>query len=300
MNLKQLEVFVRVAETKNFSVTARQLFLTQPTVSAHIASLEKELNTCLLVRNTKGVTMSENGKTLYSYAEQMLELENKIKEQFGVTGRRSGSVLRIAASTVPSQYLLPEIMTDFHQKYPNERLTVFETDSEKVVDMILSHKADVGFTGTVIEKGSCRYIPFFEDELVVITPANEHFCSKSEHEMAEWIADEPMILREDGSGTRKEAEKVLACMGIDADRLKIAAIMENQETIKRSVAGGMGISLISALAVEEEVQWGRLLAFSLRSYGGMRNINVVYDAGHPNLPSADKLIKNVKAMYGID
>ena len=89
---------MRVAETKNFSVTARQLFLTQPTVSAHIASLEKELDTYLLVRNTKGVTMSENGKTLY-YAEQMLELENKIKEQFGVTGRRSGSVLRIAAST---------------------------------------------------------------------------------------------------------------------------------------------------------------------------------------------------------
>lgn len=227
MLLKRLKVSDKkhrdVWQRQKIFCDGTQLFLTQPTVSAHIASLEKELNTCLLVRNTKGVTLSENGKTLYSYAEQMLELENKIKEQFGVTGRRSGSVLRIAASTVPSQYLLPEIMTDFHQKYPNERLTVFETDSEKV----------------------------------------------------------------------------LACMGIDADRLKIAAIMENQKTIKRSVAGGMGISLISALTVEE-VQWGRLLAFSLRSYGGMRNINVVYDAGHPNLPSADKLIKNVKAMYGID
>ena len=77
MNLKQLEAFAGVAETKSFSLTAKQLFLTQPTVSAHIASLEKELNTCLFVRSTKGVALSEDGKELYAYAEQMLELEKK-------------------------------------------------------------------------------------------------------------------------------------------------------------------------------------------------------------------------------
>ena len=79
MNLKQLEAFVRVAETKSFSAAAKQLYLTQPTVSAHIASLERELNTCLLVRNTKDVALSESGKELYAYAEQMLELEQKIR-----------------------------------------------------------------------------------------------------------------------------------------------------------------------------------------------------------------------------
>ena len=78
MNLKQLEAFVKVAETKSFSAAARQLYLTQPTVSAHIASLEKELNACLLVRSTKGVALSEAGKELYAYAEQMLELEQKV------------------------------------------------------------------------------------------------------------------------------------------------------------------------------------------------------------------------------
>ncbi len=297
MNLKQLEAFVRVAETKNFSTAAKMLFLTQPTVSAHISSLERELNTCLLVRNTKGVALSEAGKELYAYAEQMLELEQKIRERFGLTGRQSGSVLRIAASTIPAQYLLPDIMARFRKEYPEEQLKLFETDSSGVVDMILSHKADVGFTGTVLEKGSCTYIPFYQDELVILTPAAGKYRARKDADIASWILEEPVILREEGSGTRKEALRLLAQTGIDITKLNVAAMMENQETIKRSVGSGMGISILSKLAAREEINSGKLLAFPLGETGGKRNINVVYDAGYPSLPAADRFIKTVKQMY---
>ena len=297
MNLKQLEAFVRVAETKSFSTAAKMLFLTQPTVSAHIASLERELNTCLLIRNTKGVALSDAGKELYAYAEQMLELEQKIRERFGLTGRQSGSVLRIAASTIPSQYLLPDIMARFRKEYPEEQLKLFETDSSGVVEMILSHKADVGFTGTVLEKGSCTYIPFYQDELVILTPAAERYRARKDADIASWIPEEPVILREEGSGTRKEALRLLAQTGIDITRLNVAAMMENQETIKRSVSSGMGISILSKLAAREEIDSGKLLAFPLGETGGKRDINVVYDAGYPSLPAADKFIKTVKQMY---
>ena len=297
MNLKQLEAFVRVAETKSFSTAAKMLFLTQPTVSAHIASLERELNTCLLIRNTKGVALSEAGKELYAYAEQMLELEQKIRERFGLTGRQSGSVLRIAASTIPSQYLLPDIMARFRKEYPEEQLKLFETDSSGVVEMILSHKADVGFTGTVLERGSCTYIPFYQDELVILTPAAERYRARKNADIASWIPEEPVILREEGSGTRKEALRLLAQTGIDITRLNVAAMMENQETIKRSVSSGMGISILSKLAAREEIDSGKLLAFPLGETGGKRDINVVYDAGYPSLPAADKFIKTVKQMY---
>ena len=259
MNLKQLEAFVRVAETESFSTAAKILFLTQPTVSAHIASLERELNTCLLIRNTKGVALSEAGKELYAYAEQMLELEQKIRERFGLTGRQSGSVLRIAASTIPSQYLLPDIMARFRKEYPEEQLKLFETDSSGVVEMILSHKADVGFTGTVLERGSCTYIPFYQDELVILTPAAERYRARKDADIASWIPEEPVILREEGSGTRKEALRLLAQTGIDITRLNVAAMMENQETIKRSVSSGMGISILSKLAAREEIDSGKLL-----------------------------------------
>ena len=297
MNLKQLEAFVRVAETKSFSAAAKMLFLTQPTVSAHIASLERELNTCLLIRNTKGVALSEAGKELYAYAEQMLELEQKIRERFGLTGRQSGSVLRIAASTIPSQYLLPDIMARFRKEYPEEQLKLFETDSSGVVEMILSHKADVGFTGTVLERGSCTYIPFYQDELVILTPTAERYRARKDADIASWIPEEPVILREEGSGTRKEALRLLAQTGIDITRLNVAAMMENQETIKRSVSSGMGISILSKLAAREEIDSGKLLAFPLGETGGKRDINVVYDAGYPSLPAADKFIKTVKQMY---
>ncbi len=297
MNLKQLEAFVRVAETKSFSAAAKILFLTQPTVSAHIASLERELNTCLLIRNTKGVALSESGKELYAYAEQMLELEQKIRERFGLTGRQPGSVLRIAASTIPSLYLLPDIMARFRKEYPEEQLKLFETDSSGVVEMILSHKADVGFAGTVLEKGSCTYIPFYQDELVVLTPSSERYRARKNDDIVSWILEEPVILREEGSGTRKEALRLLAQTGVDISKLNVAAMMENQETIKRSVGSGMGISILSKLAAKEEIDSGKLLAFPLGETGGKRNINVVYDAGYPSLPAADKFIKTVKQMY---
>ena len=268
MNLKQLEAFAGVAETKSFSLTAKQLFLTQPTVSAHIASLEKELNTCLFVRSTKGVALSDDGKELYAYAEQMLELEKKIRERFGQNGRFAGGVLRIAASTIPSQYLLPDIMVRFRKNYPGEKLKVFETDSAGVAEMIASHRADVGLAGAKIDKGNCTYVPIYQDELVAITPAFEKYRAKGADAAAGWLKEEPVILREEGSGTRQEARKILQQMGIDMNELNVAAIMENQETIKRSVENGMGISILSDLAVRDAVDAGRLFAFPLGKTGG--------------------------------
>lgn len=297
MNLKQMEAFVKVAETKSFSAAAKQLFLTQPTVSAHISALEKELNVCLLIRNTKGVVLSEAGKELYAYAEQMLELEQKIRERFGLRGKNGGSVLRIAASTIPSQYLLPGILAAFRKEWPEERLKVFESDSTGVVEMILSHKADVGFTGTILEKGRCTYLPFYQDELVLLTPSTDKFLARKDEAVSAWILEEPFILREEGSGTRKEAGRILESMGLESRKFCIAAVMENQETIKRSVENGMGITVLSRLAAKEEIRAGRLLAFPLGGNGGNRSINLVYDAGYPSLPAADKLIKIVKNMY---
>ena len=261
--------------------------------------IRKRLNTCFLIRNTRGVELSESGKELYAYAVQMLEIEKTIKGRFGKEIKPEGNVLRIGASTVPAQYILPNVMSAFHAEYPGEKLKLFETDSEGVIDMILSHHIDIGFTGTVIEKGNCKYLPFYEDELVVLTPSNEKFVEKlcGGQILADWIMDEPVILREEGSGTKKEAEKMLAEQGIDMKKLKLAALMENQETIKRSVSKGMGVTILSKLAAEEELKNGTLLAFPLGSQGGKRMINLVYDAEYPLLPAAERFIKMIKRMY---
>lgn len=296
MNLKQLEAFARVAEAKSFSEAAKILYLTQPTVSAHVASLEKELGVCLLMRSTKEVSLTEEGEILYDYAMQMLELEQQIRERFG-SRKKEGAVLRIVASTIPSQYLLPEIMVRFRERYPGVRLRVMETDSAGAVEQILSRRADIGFAGTVLEEKQCVYIPFYQDELVVIIPGEGLEGPESAAETAAWIRRMPVILREEGSGTRKEAQRLLRQMGIELSELNIVASIQNQETIKRSVRNGMGISILSRLAAEDEIRSGVLRAVPLGETGGKRNINLVFDRRSLHSTEAEKLIDLVKEMY---
>ena len=301
MNLKQLEAFVQVAEGGSFSKAAKQLFLTQPTISAHISSLEKELNARFFVRNTKEVKLSDDGKELYRYARQMIDLQKKIEERFETGKSESKHLITIAASTIPAQYLLPEILMKFNERYPKEQVKLLETDSSQVVTKIIDHMVDVGFTGTVLEKKHCKYIPFYKDELVVITPNKEKYQVLHQNiEDISWISGECLIMREEGSGTRKEAGKQLRNAGINLDKLKIIASIENQETIKKSVKQGMGISVISRLAAEDEVKYGDLLAFSIPKADQGRDINLVYNKNYQMSKSTERFVKIVKEVYGIE
>lgn len=300
MNLKQLEAFVQVAESGSFSKAAKDLFLTQPTISAHISSLEKELNSRLFVRNTKEVSLSEDGNLLYKYAKQMVDLEKRIADTFSVGSDTAKQCITIAASTVPAQYLLPGLLAKFNERYPDEQFKITETDSAKVVEQIVENSVDIGFTGTMIEKKHCKYIPFYRDELVVITPNNEKFRERQKcNEDISWVATEPMIMREEGSGTRKEAEKQLRQSGIDVGRLNIIASIENQETIKRSVISGMGISIVSRLAAKDEIERLNMLEFSIPIEDHGRNLNLVYNKNFHLSVSAERFIKVVKEVYGI-
>lgn len=298
MNLKQLEAFVKVAEDGSFSKAAKALFLTQPTISAHISSLEKELNARLFVRNTKEVSLSEDGKELYQYASQMVELEKKIEEIFSEESRKDTKCITIASSTIPAQYILPGILTSFNEKFPTEQFKVMEMDSSKVIEMVVGHMADIGFTGTVLEKKHCKYIPFYNDELVLITPNNEKFRNYAEDkENLEWLRVEGMIMREEGSGTRKEAEKLLKSIGIMTEELNVVATIENAEAIKRSVRSGMGVTVISRLAAQEEIEAGYVLEFKLAPGGGGRDLNIVYNKNYHLSTSAERFLKVVKKMY---
>lgn len=302
MNLKQLEAFVQVAEEGSFSKAAKELFLTQPTISAHIASLEKELNVRLFIRNTKEVSLSEDGKELYKYAKPMMDLERKIEERFGSGEDTAKHCITIAASTVPAQYLLPEILKRYNEKYPKEQLKIVEMDSAQVVLRVIDHMVDVGLTGTTLEKKHCKYVPFYKDQLVVITPNTEKYRRLGEESADDisWICKESFIMREEGSGTRKEAEKQFARAGIDVGKLDVIASIENQETIKKSVTQGLGISVLSRLASKEEVEEGHMLAFPIPGADKGRDINLVYNKNYQLTRSAERFIRVVKEVYGLE
>ena len=299
MNLKQLEAFVQVAEGKSFSKAAKELFLTQPTISAHIASLERELNARLFVRNTKEVSLSEDGKDLYRYAKQIIDLQKQIEERFETEEEGSRHCITIAASTIPAQYLLPRVLKRFNEKYPDEQIKIMESDSSKVVSQIVDHIVDVGFTGTVLEKKHCRYLPFYKDKLGVITPNTVGYRGlKDESPVGiDWILEEHLIMREEGSGTRKEAEEQLKAAGIPAEKLDVIASIGNQETIKKSVRQGMGITILSELAAVDEEADGELLTFPIPGADAGRDINLVYNKNYQLSRSAERFIKVVKEVY---
>lgn len=298
MNLKQLEAFVQIADSGSFSKAAKDLFLTQPTISAHISSLEKELNTRLFVRNTKEVRLSDSGKLLYDYAKQIVVLQKKIEDTFAVREEKAQQCLTIAASTIPAQYLLPGILARFNERYPTQQFKILESDSAKVVEQVVNNTVDIGFTGTVIDKRLCKYIPFYEDELVVITPNTAKYVElKKRQENVFWVSEEALIMREAGSGTRKEAEKQLRRIGVNPTRLNVIASMESTEAIKRAVSNGMGISVMSKLAVEEEVAKGKLLAIPVSVEDVRRDINVIYNRNLQLSRVSERFIKTVKEMY---
>ena len=168
-----------------------------------------------------------------------------------------------------------------------------------MVTQVVDHMVDVGFTGTVLEKKHCKYIPFYKDELIIIMPNTEKYQALMEQENLDWLKSESYIMREEGSGTRKEAEKQLKRYGIDVDQLTVVASMESQEAIKRSVMNGMGISIISRLAAEEEVRTGKVLCRKVPGEGEGRDLNVVYNKNFHLSKSAERFIKVVKEMYQI-
>lgn len=299
MNLKQLEAFVQVSESGSFSKAAKELFLTQPTISAHISSLEKELNVRLFIRNTKEVSLSDDGKDLYRYAKQITDLEKAIEERFYMDSDDGKHFITIAASTIPAQYLLPKVLMCYRERYPKEQIKIMETDSSEVVTQVVDHMVDVGFTGTVLEKKHCKYIPFYKDELAVITPDTPEYriLKEQNRDDIDWIRRKPLILREEGSGTIKEAEKQLKNAGISMEDLDIVASIANQETIKKSVKQGMGITVLSRLAAEDE---DGLLIFPIPGADEGRDINLVYNKNYQMTRSADRFIRIVKEVYDIE
>ncbi len=302
MTLKQLEAFVKIANNKSFTLAAKELFITQPTVSAYINNLEEELGVRVFDRTTKEVQLSDEGNKIYLYAKEMLELTEKIQTVFSNTERDSvARQIIISTSSIPGQFLLPEILANFGKKYPNVDFKVRETDSEGVVNDITEHKADIGFAGTEVNTNKCKFIPFYDDELILVTENSEKYRKIAEKEKNfDWIKNEDFIMRESGSGTRKEAVKLLEDCGIFFDEIKVKATFEKTVTVINSVINGVGISMMSRLAVEREIEAGKLLEFKFSEDGGFRKIYMVTEKKNRVSEVAKDMMNVVGKMYKVD
>ena len=276
MELKQLEAFVNVVELQSFSKAAQKLYLTQPTISSHIVSLEKEFNTKFLERTTKNVQTTVDGERLYEYAKEIMAIKEELYQGFGKE-REEEQRIQIAGSTIPSQYILPELIQAFQKQQDKVCFTINQGDSEHVVGEILKHRAVIGFAGIKSKDDRLRYIPFYEDKLVMVTPNEKHYQELLEKNCSfEDLMKEPIILRENGSGTKKTAEKFLESKKVDIQKLNVVAYINDQEIIKKSVSRGMGITIMSKKAAQDYVEDGKILMYEPDEEEVTRKLYIVY------------------------
>jgi len=298
MNLKQLEAFVRIANNRSFSATAREMYLTQPTVSAAIKTLEEELGVALFIRTTRDISLTESGRKIYVYARQIVEAEKQIREfcDLEPVDVQMRQQIIISASTVPTQFILPELMAEFRTRHPSISFSVSESDSIGAVRDVQNHEADLGFCGTAPERKLCTYIPFYEDRLIVAAQNSEKYRKLKDEDIARWLPKESLIMRETGSGTRKEAVRKIKEMGIATEKLSVIASINNPEAIMKSVARGVGVTIISELAARDYIESGKVLAIPLNK-GGSRWISMVYNSGYPQRDIVKKFIQFTKNYY---
>ncbi len=277
MDFKQLRSFVTVVELGSFTRAAERLYTSQPTVSAHIRSLEEELHERLFLRTTKSLEITKRGKELYDYSVHILSLQDKLTASWA----QDEKTVRIGASTIPSAYILPEVLPQFRRHHEDIRFVIHQSDSRGVLTGLSGGQFDIGLVGMKVAEDNVVFTPFYFDEMVLITPNTECFSSLVGNDAAlgDILLHEPMLMREDGSGSQKCVDDFLTHSKIDPNALHITARLNDQESVKNLVAGGLGVAIISKKAVEEDCRSGKLLSFPLNCRSAKRMFYLVQRKG---------------------
>lgn len=275
MDFKQLQSYVTVVKHKSFTIAAEILGTSQPTISTHIRILEEELNSRLLIRTARSFEITPRGWELYECAQNILKLRDDMINRWN---EKESKVIRLGVSTIPSAYILPEVLPKFGKLYDDVYFIVNQSDSQGIIDAVHKGTYDVGLVGMKTEDELLEFQSFYQDRIVLITPINEHYFALKDQKYfpMDQLTQEPFILREEGSGSGKSANRFFEKVGIREEDLSVVARMNDQEAIKNLVAGGLGVSIISEKAVMDYLAEKRLLKFELMEDLSSRQFYIIY------------------------
>lgn len=275
MDLRQLETFIKVVDLKSFSGAAEKLYITQPTVTNHIQNLEKELDTILINRSGKNISLTEAGRLLYKYAIHIVNSCEMAKFDLAAYKGRIEGHLSIYSSSVPRKYVLPHIINKFLEQYPDVSFTLDDNDSENVIQNILEGETDFGIVGAKYPSKKLNYIELMEDRLLLITPNNSIYTEPNYSSLPmDKIVKGRFLFREEGSGTRKLLDNRLKKHRVD--NLNIIAYIKDTETIKELVSLGVGLSFLSEKAIVDDVKSGKYKAYYIDKIDLNRKFYFVY------------------------
>lgn len=274
MEMRHLQTFVIAAESQSFTRAAEFLGLTQAAVSQHVAALEKELRTALFDRGPRSVALTDTGRRVYEHAKQILELVDAIQRDAGQQPSAVSGTIKIACSTVPSEWLLPELLVRFRELYPDVQESVSVSDSAAAIHAVESGAAEVGLVGELPRAANLCAKSIAQDELtLVVAPDHEFARNKSirPHE----LCGQSLIIREPGSGSRRCIEQALSKAGLSTADLKFSMEVNSNDAIRAAVECGVGISFLSRRAIAREIQDRRLIPVEIEGSRAVRDLYLI-------------------------
>jgi len=285
VDIRRLEVFCRVLELKSFTRAAEAVLLTQPTVSENIRLLEETVGERLLDRLGREVLPTPAGRILYSYARRIIQLRDEaMQAMHQFRGDLSGT-LALGASTIPGAYILPPLIESFRLYHPAIQLHLRIADTAAVVEDLLDDRLELGLVGARLKEQRLDCDEVFADELV-FTLYPDHPWAGREPVRLDELENEPFILREQGSGTRLVMSEALREHGFDPVKLRVVAEMGSSEAVRQGIKSRLGVSILSSLAVAEDVKRGDLVTVPLEGMCIRRPFYLVCRKGRQLSPLA--------------
>lgn len=290
LDLSLIEIFCIVYEEGSFSRAASKLQLSQPTVSGHIKNLEDCIGARLFDRLPRQAMPTHAGKILYRRGRAILDEKYAAVQELNKFLNCVEGSLTISASTIPGEYLLPQIIASFRMKYPGVNVELQISDSEDVCQRVLSGKAELGFVGTRFEAVGLGFRHFASDTLALIVPNSEEWGSIKSLTLEE-LSLKPFLSRENGSGTRTTFEKAI---GPALDNFNVIASFGSTNAIKEALKAGLGVSVLSLLAVNSEIARGEFKTVEIKGGGPLhREFFMVINTSLTTSPIADAFVECV-------
>jgi DNA-binding transcriptional LysR family regulator len=280
MDIHQLGVFASVFRNRSFSKASEELRLTQPTVSEHVRTLEEELGTSLFDRSGRSIHPTPEAEILFARASDILERVGEIRSALSAHRNVLAGQVLIGASSIPGTYILPQAIAAFRSQHPAVSFEVRVADSREIAAAVAAHELLLGVVGSKTALGHLQYRPLMEDDLIVIDRPGAWDGPMT----LQRLAKRPVVVREEGSGTRQEAERILLAAGVAPEKLQVAAILGSTEAVKHGVQAGLGWSVVSRRAVEAELSAGGLREVPLRGVRMRRSFHLVTH-GRRTLPA---------------
>ena len=270
MDLWQLKVFTSVIDKKNFSKAGEAIYISQPTVSSHIKELEDHFGCRLIDRMGREALPTKAGKLLYSYSKKLLKMMAETESAMSEFLGNINGELTIGGSTIPSGYIIPEIIGPFAQKYPEVIISLISGDTSQVIELILNGKTEIGIVGAEINHPLITQEKLIDDEMKLIVPASHKWANKSRINFS-MLSQEPFLAREHGSGTWKSIKKNMAEADFNSKDLNITARLGSTVSVIRGILCNAGISILSTIAVKDAVETGRLKTLRVEGLDLKRN-----------------------------